>query len=523
MKRRNVLIILLCLTLGQVVASGKNGEQPSVQTVQQELQLSPYFTDGMVLPRGRHFTLRGKAQPGEKVSIVLKDEATGRRVCRRKAVTSKDGAWSIVMPRLSDKVTYTLTAQTHTRTITVHGILAGELWLASGQSNMAFQLQQSTTARQDIAEADRPSIRLLDIRPRWETNATVWSAEARDSVNRLLYYHEAVWQKCSPQTVPPFSAVAYHFACVLQDSLQCPIGIICNAVGGSGEEAWIDRRTLERDFPEMLHDWTANEYIQDWVRGRAQLNMGWTKPDDTYNAQQRHPYEPCYLYDASIDLLRDMPIGGVIWYQGESNAQSMETHARLFPLLLKSWRETFHNASLPFIYTQLSSLSRPTWPEFRDLQRRQLYVDGGTRRDASLGMAVTSDVGDSLDVHPRNKRPVGDRLARWALHDVYGHACVCSGPLFRQAVWDGNRLVVEFDYADGLKTADGRAVRTFEVSADGSSWQPVGAQIEGKRIIIDCARADDVRFVRYGWQPFTRANLQNGDGLPASTFRGCVE
>lgn len=490
---------------------------PSIVCGQGGLQLPPYFSDNMVLPRNRVFLLHGTANPGDKVRVRIMDQARGKVLHRLKATASADGSWKVSIPRLSDRVEYSLTAQTASRTIILRDILAGELWLASGQSNMAFQLRQSTTAREDIANAGNSRIRILDIRPRWETNATVWSPQALDSVNSLLYYHHAVWKESSPQSVPLFSAVAYHFARMLQDSLQCPVGVICNAVGGSGEESWIDRETLQREFPQILHDWTQNDLIQDWVRGRARLNMGWQQQGQPQNPLQRHPYQPCYLYDASIRLLQNMPISGVIWYQGESNAQDMQTHARLFPLLLQSWRQTWNNPTLPFLYTQLSSLNRPTWPEFRDLQRQQLYRQDGSI-DATLGMAVTSDVGDSLDVHPRNKRPVGERLAHWALHNIYGHHCVPSGPLFRTFTVSQQQVIVSFDYAQGLHTSDGQPLRTMEYSADGRTWHPATARIVGDQVIVECQNASQVRFVRYGWQPFTRANLVNSAGFPASTF-----
>lgn len=491
------------------------------------LHLAPYFTDGMVLPRNRVFDLKGMADSGEKVTVTLIDEARNKSVTTLKTTAAKDGKWSVNIPALSDKKTYTLKAEAPSRTIMLHNILAGELWLASGQSNMAFMLKQAVTANEDIASANNPNIRLLNIRPRWETYATVWSTEALDSINHLLYYHDAQWQECTPSTVPDFSAIGYHFARIMQDSLQCPIGIICNAVGGSGEEAWIDRETMEWEFPEILRDWTENDFVQDWVRGRAALNMGWQDKTREKNPLQRHPYQPCYLYESSIRLLSDMPISGVIWYQGESNAQNMETHARLFPLLLKSWRQTWHNPTLPFIYTQLSSLNRPSWPYFRDLQRQQLYLPTTSDNEAStvlqldptLGMAVTSDVGDSLDVHPRNKRPVGDRLARWALHNVYGHNCVCSGPLYRSFTVDSKQVIISFDFECGLTTSDGKPVRTLEYSTDGIFWHTATSSIKDNKLIIKTKDAPAVRYVRYGWQPFTRANLINGDGLPASTFR----
>lgn len=171
------------------------------------------------------------------------------------------------------------------------------------------------------------------MQPHWYTNAVEWDVSAMDSLNRLQYYHDTQWTTCNEQTADQFSAIAFAFGRMLSDSLQVPVGLILNAIGGSGTEAWIDRKTLEFDFTDILYDWTQNDFIQDWVRGRAMLN---TKKST--NKLQRHPYEPCYLYETGIEPLQQYPIKGVIWYQGESNAQNIETHERLFPLLVSSWR-----------------------------------------------------------------------------------------------------------------------------------------------------------------------------------------
>ena len=295
---------------------------------------------------------------------------------------------------------------------------------------------------------------------------------------------------------------------MLSDSLQVPVGLILNAIGGSPTEAWIDRRTLELEFPDILYDWKQNDFIQGWARERAALNIR-----KSANKQQRHPYEPCYLYESGIRPLEKFPIRGVIWYQGESNAHNMEAHERLFHLLTKNWRENWAE-ELPFYYVQLSSIDRPSWPWFRDSQRRML------RSIPNSGMAVSSDHGDSLDVHPRHKREIGERLAHWAHNKTYGHEVLPSGPLYRSVKFKDGAAYITFDYGKGMHSSDGGELRTFEIAGHDGLFVPAEAQIiDGKTVKIWSDQIQNPRFVRYGWQPFTRANLVNEAGLPASTFR----
>ncbi len=466
------------------------------------LQLPPYYTSNMVLPHNRVFDIVGRANAGDEVTLRIGGQ-------RHHATTGTDGKWCVTLNPLSTGGPYTLTVSTKRQTIVLQNILAGELWLCSGQSNMEFQLQQCNTGREDIPTSGNSNIRLLNLEARWRTDNVQWPAEALDSINHLIYFTNPGWQVCTPATSPRFSAIGYYFARELQDSLQCPVGIINNAVGGSGMESWIDRSTLEYDFPAILNDWTRNDFIQDWVRGRAETNMG-----KGHAALQRHPYEPCYLYEASIRLLAALPVKGVIWYQGESNAHNKDAYVQLFPLLLKSWRKAWNRPDLPFYYVQLSSLNRPSWPWFRDAQRRLLS------NLSQSGMAVSSDIGDQYDVHYHTKRPLGHRMAVWALHNDYGYKHVVpSGPLFRSATFSKGCAWVSFEYADGLHASDGKALRTFEVAEYEGEFHPASAEIVGKQVKVSSPKVKNPRYVRYGWQPFTDANLVNGANLPASTFR----
>ena len=374
---------------------------------------------------------------------------------------------------------------------------------------MELQLSQAIPADKDIPIADNTDIRLYHLKGKWATDNRAWEVSALDSVNHLLYYQPTQWKPCTPQQVAGFSAVAYYFGKMIQDSLNVPVGLICNAVGGSPTEAWIDRSTLEFQFPAILRDWTQNDFIQDWVRERALTNL--QKKTDKL---QRHPYEPCYLYETGIQTLEQYPIKGVIWYQGESNAHNMEAHEKLFSLLVQSWRRNWQSPELPFYFVQLSSLNRPSWPWFRDSQRQLMQQIPHT------GMAVSSDKGDSLDVHPRDKRPIGERLARWALHKEYGFSNLLpSGPLFKSAQVEGKQVVVDFLYGKGLQPSNGKEIIGFDIAETDGLYYPAKATIQGERIILHSPQVKTPLFIRYGWQPFTRANLMNAEGLPASTFR----
>ena len=470
------------------------------------LKMSEMYSDNMVLQYGQPLIIQGKANAGEKVMVKIAGQ-------KKKAVAASNGKWSVTLDPLKAGGPYTMSVSTGKQELIYNKVLAGEVWLCSGQSNMEFYLKQSATGKHDIPLAANDQIRLYDMKARWRTNPVEWESSVLDSLNHLQYFTETAWTECTPETAGNFSAVAYYFGKMLQDSLQVPVGLICNAIGGSPTEAWIDRRTLEYEFPAILRNWTKNDFIQDWVRGRAALNV-----KKSSHKFQRHPYEPCYLYESGILSLQQYPIKGVIWYQGESNAHNKDAHEKLFKLLVQSWRKNWNNDEMPFYFVQLSSLNRPSWPWFRDSQRRLMNTISNT------GMAVSADKGDSLDVHPTYKKEVGERLAYWALNKTYGHDIVPSGPLYKSVSFNKNIAYVSFDYAEGMKAAEeGAELHTFEVAGEDQIFYPAKAVIEGNQVKVWSDKVKAPKIVRYGWQPFTRANLVNGAGLPASTFRSDVK
>ncbi len=452
------------------------------------LSLPAIWQSGMIVQRNVPLTIRGRANAGKHIKLTL----DGRNFS---AVTDNRGDWEITTSPLVAGPKYAMTVTDGDSEIKLTDILAGEVWLASGQSNMEFHLHSEP--KEDSL------LRVYDMKPIAHTDVYAWSDSVIAETDRLRHYKAATWGAPTPM----FSAVAYHFARQLRDSLQVPVGVICNAIGGSPTESWIDVNTLEANMPEIFLNHLGNDYLQKWVQGRIKENLGEHK-------DSRHPYEPSYLFAAGIRPLKGFPIAGTIWYQGESNAHNTELHEQLFPLLVDSWRREFKNERMPFYFVQLSSIARPSWPEFRDSQRRLANAIPFT------GMAVSSDVGDSLDVHPQQKAPVGDRLARLALKRTYGYENVVDcGPTLVSAVSQSGEMVLTFENAEGLTTSDGRAPVTFELAEIDGVYYSADAQIIDNKIILKNMNIKTPRYVRYAWQPFTRANLVNGAGLPASTFK----
>lgn len=484
--------------LAKTVYSGITGDYGG-------LQMSQLYTDYMVLQRDMPLDIHGIANAGEKVTVSISNQ-------KATAIANNQGEWSVVLKPMNAATDLTLTVEAGSAAKVYKHVAVGEVWLCSGQSNMAFMLCQADTYKRDIDNVGDPQLRLFDMKARWETYNVAWPASCLDSLNHLQYYRSTTWQPTTPDNAKWFSAIAYYYGRMLRDSLKVPVGLICNAVGGSPTEAWVDRNTLETCFPAILKNWLHNDFIQDWVRGRAAKNL---TNDNTHLG--RHPYEPCYLYESGILPLQKYPIKGVIWYQGESNAHNMEAHSELFKLLVGSWRSNWSNPTMPFYFVQLSSLNRPSWPWFRYSQLQLM------QQIANTGMAVSSDCGDSLDVHPLRKQPIGQRLARWALNKTYGMSVTPSGPIYKGVVRSADALIVSFDYADNLCTSDGKQPSTFEIAEEEGMYYPATAVIEGNTVRLTSPEVKNPRYVRYGWQPFTRANLINGDALPASTFRGKAE
>ncbi|WP_297192776.1 GDSL-type esterase/lipase family protein, partial [uncultured Porphyromonas sp.] len=428
------------------------------------LQLPSIYSDGMVLQRERPLTLRGTADAGEEVTLSF-------RGWRGRAKTSRLGEWTITLPAQSAGGPYTLEVGTSRRRIQLHSVYVGEVWLCSGQSNMAFTLGESRDEEHRPIQPDS-LLRIYSMEPAHETTATAWPLSFLDSLDQLRYYRPTSWTGASPSRAN-ISAIAYHFARELRDSLKIPVGIVVNAIGGSPTEAWIDRATLEMKLPAILRHWRTNDFIMPWVRERAGQNL-----EARSTPLARHPYAPTYLYDTGIRPLKGFAFRGALWYQGESNAHNVEAHEALFPLLVDSWRKTF-GAKLPFYYVQLSSMERPSWPAFRDSQRRLARPQDGVE------MVVSLDHGLKTDVHPRLKYPIGHRLAQLALSRQYGYSSLESrSPEVQLLTLQPQALLISFSGTTQLRTSDGADLRGFElVTREGKAY-PLSGTIQGQTVTL---------------------------------------
>ena len=463
------------------------------------LQLPPVFADNMVLQRGMPFYMKGKADAGETVVVRV----GGKELAR--GVTDARGVWNVRIPALTAVDSTTLTVSTARRTLTYRNVAVGEVWLCSGQSNMAFKLRQAADASRDIAKATDRGLRLYNMQPRWETDNVEWDSTAVDSVSRLQYFRPAQWVASSPQNAADFSAVAYYMGRMLRDSLRVPVGLVCNAVGGTPIESWIDRPMLEEYYPQVLRHWKNNDFVMDWVRGRATKNLA-RRPGG------RHPYHPAYCFETGMVPLLDFPLRGVAWYQGESNAHNPDSWR--FDLLARSWRMRMGDFSLPFYVVQLSGIERPSWPWMRNTQRI------AQRSVFATQMVVSSDLGLRHDVHPPYKRPVGERLAQSMLRHTYDRSGAPVSPeVGANSKVDGDRVQLDLREAKGLHGSDGQALRGFEIAGENQLFFPATAALnEDGKLILRAPKVAQPRYVRYGWQPFPTGNVVNGAGLPLGTF-----
>lgn len=259
---------------------------------------------------------------------------------------------------------------------------------------------------------------------------------------------------------------------------------------------------------DLLNDTRLHPMVDSWVAERIEYNM---TDQNKYKVKARHPYQPTFLFDAGIIPIKDYGIKGVIWYQGESNANEVGLHSRLFKMLVQDWRTHFKQDNMPFYYVQLSSINRPTWGAFRDAQRRLLNIP-------NTGMAVSYDVGHETDVHPRKKWVVGERLSRIALHNVYDFDVAFSGPLLDFVNVVDDTLEVHFQYGQGLQTSDQSVVKDIYIANANKEFVPAQTKIVNDMLVVWSPEIKNPRYVQYGYTPYSDGNLVNKHGLPAPTF-----
>ena len=471
------------------------------------LRFAYSFGNNMVLQRDQPIPVFGTADANEEVTITLKPQTRSANGQTKRTRVDANGNWKVVFDPLPAGGPYVLSAATVKQQIELNNILMGDVWFCSGQSNMLFRLNQSYEGKEAIQGATNKNIRLFQLNAIRETDNVAWDSVTLDQTNKLNYF-TGNWQECNRQTAASFSAIGYFFGRKIQLGENVPVGLIEVAVGGAPIVSFMDRHTMEFDpyLVNELYDWRHSDFIMPWVRERASKNL-----ENASDPLQRHPYEPCYTYEAGISKFVHTPVKGILWYQGESDTHNVDLYAYNFQKLVSSWRNLWHQ-NLPFYFVQLSSIDRPSWPYFRDMQREIALKIPNTF------MAVSSDLGDSLNVHPTHKEPIGNRLALLALMNTYHKELCAGGPKVVEALQGGKEITVTFSNVKKLQTEDGKILAGFEVMNEKGEIYPVSGTIKNNKVVLALPEGSKIIKVLYAFKPFTRANLVNEAGLPASTF-----
>ncbi|XHR31250.1 MAG: sialate O-acetylesterase [Chthoniobacteraceae bacterium] len=493
---------------------------------QAELKLPALFGDHMVLQSGQPVACWGWANPGEKIRVAFTDPA-GKQLAQAQAVAANgEGRWSLQLPPLPQGSVGKLTIQTdHGETKTIDDVLPGEVWLASGQSNMTrkvgtadFPKEVAVLARTEAAEA-RGSIRFF----------TVVQGGADAPRNET----PGKWVVVTPETVVNCSAVAWNFAAKLNRDLKAPVGIILSGYGGTPVESWVPEEALDATLASMPVWKRHANLLASYPEAKAKYDQtfaAWEATNPTPELQKqnaetkpRAPYcetdsrAPVRLFNGMIYGLAPYTLQGVLWYQGEENSSRSQEYGELIQALIKSWRG-FWGTELPFYYVELANTHKPQqkpsedgWGFIREAQQAALKLP-------KTAVATAVDLGNG-EIHPWNKKPVGERLAAIALSDVYGKAIPSRSPQFTSFEIQGSVIRVKFDHAEGLRARGDGSVAGFAITGNGTDWKWADAKIVGESVEVSSKEIPSPTAVRYGWASNPVLSLENQYGLPLRPFR----
>jgi sialate O-acetylesterase len=437
-------------------------------------------------------------------------------------VADGDGRWSVCLeplPACADPADIEVSSGA---TTIARDVVVGDVWLASGQSNMEFTVKGARDAAKEMAAADFPLIRHIK----------VGQAVATSPVREIS---SAGWESAAPGTVGEFTAVGFFFAREVHARLRVPLGILHSSWGGTPIESWMSdeargstslAEVLRARWRQAMLDWPPERVVrypqamaiwqeaEDRAKAAGRRNLlPWPQPPAT----RESPMFPGGLFNAMIAPLQPCGLRGVLWYQGESNAERAIEYAELFKAMIRDWRAGWRREDLPFYFVQIANYleqqdaTNRSWARLRDAQADALALP-------ATGMAVAVDVGQADDVHPVNKQDVGHRLALVALAGTYGAKVDCRGPEFSGASREGGALRVRFSHDSGL-VARGGGVRSLELAGADRTFHPATGRIDGKSLVVSSTEVPEPVAVRYAWVNAPDANLYNGAGLPAVPFR----
>ncbi|MDE3253209.1 MAG: sialate O-acetylesterase [Bacteroidota bacterium] len=489
----SLLLSILCLI------ACFNGEL-SAQTIEP----AGIFGDNMVLQQGINAPIWGKASPHQVIRLFF----AGKQLTTQ---TDQQGNWRFNLPKHAAGGPFRIVIADHTDSVVFSHVMVGEVWLASGQSNMQFTLHEAKNSVQEIQEANYPDIRFF----------TVEHAISQKPLTKV----QGEWKICNPENAGNFSAVAYFFARELNRDKKVPVGIISSSWGATPAEAWTSGDALLKhpDFKDSVTHYRQKQ--EDWellYRNYLAASEAAKKTNGKPPIMPAQKNYPTALFNAMIAPLIPYSMRGVIWYQGENNANNSRgiQYRSLFPLLIRDWRNQWKNDTLPFVFVQLANFKeRNAEPVFTDnwalLREAQLL----TLRLPHTGMAVTIDIGDAKTIHPTNKQDVGKRLYLAANHVAYHAAGEYSGPLYKNMMIQGNRITVSFRHTGSGLMSKGDALDGFAVAGSDRKFYWADATISGNKVILSCAQVSHPVAVRYAWAINPPAGLYNKEGLPATPFR----
>lgn len=475
-----------------------------------DVSLPAIFGDHMVLQRLQTNPVWGTAAPGEKITVKIHGQY-------HTTVAANDGGWRVMLNPVPTGGPYELSVEGN-NTVTFDDILVGEVWICSGQSNMARALNSVDNADVEIVTANYPEIRLI----------SVPSVASQDPLDDF----KGQWAACSPETVANFSAVGYLFGRRIHNAVGVPIGLIDNAWGGSSAEAWVPRDVLEAegDYAAQLESWDKNTAAYtDEVHATALAKFkAWQTagkpaptqraPRDPRQSQQR----PANLFNGVLHPTIGYGIRGVIWYQGEANAKRAYQYRELFPLMISTWRDLWDQGDFPFYWVQLADFRDETaepaesdWAELREAQTMTLALP-------HTGEAVIIDAGEGRDIHPRDKQTVANRLARLALGNDYGFDFAAQSPRYAGMKSKGDTITLTFDHVSkgGLYSFDVKEPIGFAIAGKDKVFVWADAKIIGEnQVQVSSPSVPNPVAVRYAWADNPIANLQDRNGLPVTPFR----
>jgi sialate O-acetylesterase len=497
-------------------------------SVQAEIRLPKVFNSHMVLQQDKPLVVWGWASPNETVKVQLGTASA-------EAQANASGEWKVVLPAMKAGGPDTLTVSGSSK-VQFDDVMIGEVWLCSGQSNMEMGIGMCNNAKEEIAAADYPGIRLLMIPNKWTPEPQSDTTESKT---------EGTWKLCSPQTVAEggwggFSAAAYYFGRELHKQLGVTIGLIDATWGGTRIESWTPPEgfaevlALKREYELVqladartdLHRQRLEQTLQEteqWAAAarRSMLDKAITPKMPSYPPELLPPHElqnPTALYNGMIHPLCPFAIRGAIWYQGEANLDEGKLYTERMKALITGWRKIWNEGEFPFYFVQIAPYNyggnAERMGDFWEAQAEAQSIP-------NVGMAVISDIGDLKDIHPKNKQEVGRRLALLALAKTYDRPkVVCSGPTFKGMAVEGNPLRINFHNADGLASRDQKPLSWFEIiDADEGGFVKADAQIEGSSVILSSPEVKHPVAMRFAWNMLAEPNLMNSAGLPATAFR----